>query len=82
MSETPRSYGHPGITDPVDERPSGAGSFRIPSDLTKHSDADLAKITGGDLTTIDAADLLASRVFGREAAMQSALSEEMESNFD
>jgi probable Rubsico expression protein CbbX len=44
MSETPRSYGHPGITDPVDKRASGAGSFRIPSDLTKHSDADLANV--------------------------------------
>src|SRR5208337_893420 len=44
MSETPRSYGHPGITDPADERPSGAGSFRIPSDLTKQSDAHLASV--------------------------------------
>ena len=41
-----------------------------------------SKITGEDLTIIDAADLLASRVFGREAAMQSSLSEETESNFD
>src|SRR5271157_3589521 len=41
-----------------------------------------SKITGEDLTIIDAADLLASRVFGREAAIQSSLSEETESNFD
>src|SRR6202048_523251 len=44
MSETPRSYGHPGITDPVDEGPSGTESFRIPSDLTKQSDADLSNV--------------------------------------
>ena len=33
MSETTRSYGHPGITDPVDERPSGTESFGFASDL-------------------------------------------------
>ncbi len=41
-----------------------------------------SKITGEDLTKIEAADLLASRVFGPEATMQSSLSEETESNFD
>src|SRR5271157_4660284 len=44
MSVTPGSYGHPGITDPVDERPSGTESFRIPSDLIKQSDSDLANV--------------------------------------
>jgi probable Rubsico expression protein CbbX len=40
------------------------------------------KITADDLTTIDAPDLLASRVFGQSAATQSSLSEETESSFD
>jgi probable Rubsico expression protein CbbX len=39
-------------------------------------------ITGDDLITIEAADLLASRIFGKDAAVQSSLSEETESSFD
>ena len=39
------------------------------------------KITANDLTTIDAPDLLASRVFGQSAATQTSLSEETESSF-
>jgi hypothetical protein len=39
-------------------------------------------ITGKELITIEAADLLASRVFGKEAAAQSSLSDETESNLD
>ena len=40
------------------------------------------RITANDLTTIDAPDLLASRVFGQSAATQTSLSEETESSFD
>jgi probable Rubsico expression protein CbbX len=45
------------------------------------SAADL-KITVEDLMTIDAPDLLASRVFGQEATAKSPLSDETESTFD
>ena len=44
--------------------------------------AGIGKITADDLTTIDAPDLLASRVFGHSAATQSSLSEATEANFD
>jgi hypothetical protein len=40
------------------------------------------KITADDLMTIDAPDILASRVFGKEAAPSSPLSDETENNFD
>jgi probable Rubsico expression protein CbbX len=40
------------------------------------------KITADDLMTIDAPDILASRVFGKEATPSSPLSDETESNFD
>ena len=40
------------------------------------------KITTEDLMTIDAPDLLASRVFGQDAAANSPLSDETESTFD
>ena len=40
------------------------------------------KITAEDLMTIDAPDLLASRVFGQDAAANSPLSDETESTFD
>jgi probable Rubsico expression protein CbbX len=45
------------------------------------SAADL-KITAEDLMTIDAPDLLASRVFGQDATANSPLSDETESTFD
>jgi probable Rubsico expression protein CbbX len=40
------------------------------------------QITADDLMTIDAPDLLASRVFGQEAIPNSSLSEERENTFD
>jgi hypothetical protein len=40
------------------------------------------RITAEDLMTIDAPDLLASRVFGQDAAANSPLSDETESTFD
>ena len=45
------------------------------------ADADL-KITVEDLMTIDAPDLMASRVFGQAATANSPLSDETESTFD
>lgn len=41
-----------------------------------------AKITADDLMTIEAPDLLASRVFGQQEAASSSLSDESEENFD
>ena len=41
-----------------------------------------AKITANDLMTIEAPDLLASRVFGQQAAASSSLSDEAEETFD
>jgi len=41
-----------------------------------------AKITSDDLMTIEAPDLLASRVFGQQAAISSPLSDEAEETFD
>lgn len=41
-----------------------------------------AKITADDLMTIEAPDLLASRVFGQQAAASSPLSDEAEETFD
>ena len=64
-----------GITEPgVDKQPTVSGRLV--------RGAVSGKITADDLTTIDAPDLLASRVFGQSAATQSSLSEETESSFD
>jgi hypothetical protein len=40
------------------------------------------KVTAEDLMTIDAPDLLASRVFGKAATNDSPLSDETENTFD
>jgi hypothetical protein len=45
-------------------------------------DAANVKVTAEDLMTIDAPDLLASRVFGKAATNDSPLSDETENTFD
>ena len=59
MSETTRSYEHPGITDPVaEERPRGAGGFASPAQaaasLESNETIDLAE----ELTEAGVEDVL------------------------